>query len=362
MSLRYLEQSVRHALTVPEILVNRMLGREFIHADKGAMAIEVSSSCNLKCRFCAYEKKLTPRINMTNEMFSDCVSQSIGLGFDRFELTPCTGDVFMDTHIFEKLDFLEHNEKVRGYSFFSNLTIPAHDQILRLMELKKLASLTVSIYGHDEKSFIAITKSTPKVYRRLIENLETMLSMTKWPFLLSFGFRSTFDAQRAPDSELMELLAGFRKAGVRINSSHGLFNNWGGAISQSDVADLNMKIVPGNRKYKLGACAKLFDAPQITASGVVSACSCRDANATLKIGDVRETPLKDIISADNAEYMQIICEQQAGKFRPVCASCDYYRNIYHQPKNYRRENVPTQTVSEFMARLKGSSTSLPVGT
>ena len=360
MNLKYLEQGARNALIGAEIIINRRLGREFIHADKGAMSIEISSACNLKCRFCAYEKKVTPVVSMENGMFFDCVNQSVSLGFDTFELTPCTGDVFMDKHIFDKLDFLDRHQKVRGYSFFSNLCVPTHDQLGALMKLKKLTALTVSIYGHDEESFIAITKSTPKVYRRLIENLETMLAQNNRPFSLSFGFRSTFDVPGKNSSELMELLSKFQKAGVSINSSHGLFNNWGGLVSQEDVSDLNMKIMPSNKKYKSGACAKLFDTPQITATGIVNACSCRDANAMLRVGDVRVTPLENIISVENAEYMQIIDEQQAGKFRSVCASCDYYRSVYHQPKNYRRKNIPTQTISEFMSNLKGDRTGLGV--
>lgn len=352
MNLRYLEQSIRHIATGAEIFLNRLLGREFIHVDSDTISIEISSACNLKCRICAYEKKITPTVSMEDRMFFDCVEQSVALGFDKFDLTPCTGDVFMDKHIFDKLDFLERHPKVHGYSFFTNMSIPTHEQLDSLMKQKKLTAMTISIYGHDEESFIGITKSTPKVYQRLIANLETILAQKSWPFLLDFGFRSTFDAPNKGSGELMELLGKFQKLGISVNSSHGLFNNWGGIISQDDVSGLNMKIMPANKKYKSGACAKLFDTPQITATGIVNACSCRDANATLRIGDVNVTPLENIISVENTEYMRIIDEQQAGIFRPVCLSCDYYRSVYHKPKNYRQENIPTQTISEFLIQLK----------
>jgi len=352
MNLKYLEQHVRHYLIGVETFINRLRGRSFIRIDQGAMAIEVTGACNLKCKFCAYEKKLLPKVNMSNEMFIDCVNQATDLGYDWFELTPCTGDVFMDKHFFEKLEYLERNPKVKKYNFYTNLTIPKRNQIMQLMSLKKLSALMISIYGHNEKSFIDITKSTPKVYERLIDNLKTILEQDSLPFSLALNFRSTSDVPSADSSDLMKIISKYRNKGFEVNSSHGVFNNWGGEISQEDVIGLNVKIMPSEKKLTPGACAKLFDAPQITAAGIVNACSCRDANATLRIGDIRETTLDKIISVDNIELMRLIDEQEAGKFRPVCDSCDYYRSVYHHPKNYRRGNVPTQTISEFITQLR----------
>jgi sulfatase maturation enzyme AslB (radical SAM superfamily) len=352
MRLRVLEKKLRYFLVRLEIKANRWLGREFIPDDLGAFNIETTSTCNLKCRFCAYEKKQTPKLNMSNDTFADCVEQALGLGFQRFHLTPCTGDVFMDKHAFEKFAFLDMHPQVKGYHFFSNFTIPTQEQLMRLMSLKKLERVMVSVYGHDEESFVAITKSTPKIYRRLLANLETILAhVGRWPFRVTVGHRSSFDAATA-DSELTRLLHRFRKTGITVNSSHGVYNNWGGYITQDDVAGLNMHIGAADGTYKSGACVKLFDSVQVMATGVVNACSCRDVDATLRIGDIASKPLQEIISARNAEYRKIIDEQQSGKFRPVCASCDFYRSIYHQPKSYRRGKVPTQSMEQFMRRLE----------
>jgi sulfatase maturation enzyme AslB (radical SAM superfamily) len=352
MRLRVVERKLKNAVVRAEIAVNRLLGREFIPVDLGAFNVETTSACNLKCRFCAYEKKQSARVSMSNETFADVVGQVIRLGFDEFHLTPCTGDVFMDRHVFEKLAFLDAHPKVKSYHFFTNLTIPTHDQLMRLMGLKKLERIMVSVYGHDEASFVAITKSTPRIYRRLLANLETVLEhLDRWPFGLSIGHRSTFDAPAADASELMGMLARFREAGVAVNASHGVYNNWGGYITQDDVAGLDMYVTPADSTVKSGACVKLFDSVQVMATGVVNACACRDVDATLAIGNVASKPLAEIISARNAAYRKIIDEQQAGNFRPVCASCDFYRSIYHQPKNYRRGKVATQTLDEFMGKL-----------
>jgi hypothetical protein len=350
MKLRLLEKSLRGPLISFEVVLNRLLDRQFIPKEIRTFNIETSSACNLKCRFCAYEKKSSPRVSMTNEMFRDAVEQALAMGFTEFNLTPTTGDVFMDKHLFDKLDMLETHPKVEGYHFFTNLTIPSRDQLLQLQRLNKLKRLTISVYGHDEQSFMAISKAGAKVYRRLIDNLRAVLDQLDcWPFPITVGFRSTFDVPSADTSDLMRLLSALKRRGVGIHASHGIYNNWGGLVTQADVADLNVHILPAESQKKIGACVKLFDAIQVMATGVVNACSCRDANATLKIGDLGEKSLKEIVSPNNPDYLRLIEEQQNGQFRPICQSCDYYRSIYHQPSNYRRNKIPVQSMREYLA-------------
>ena len=354
MRLRVIEKKLKNIAVRAEIAVNRALGREFIPADLGPFNIETTGACNLKCRFCAYEKKGSPKVSMADDVFAGVVEQALDMGFDRFHLTPCTGDVFMDRHFFQKLQYLDAHPRVREYNFFTNLTIPTRDQLLRLLGLKKFDRLTISVYGHDEASFVAITKSSAKIYRRLLANLEALLQhLDRWPSRVSIGHRSSFEAVANDASDLMRLLHRFRQAGIPVHASHGVYNNWGGYITQEDVAGLDMRITPADDTVKAGPCVKLFDSVQVMATGVVNACACRDVDATLAIGDIASKPLAEIINAKNARYREIIDEQQAGKFRPVCASCDFYRSVYHQPSSYRRKKVATQTVEEYMRMTEG---------
>jgi hypothetical protein len=75
----------------------------------------------------------------------------------------------------------------------------------------------------------------------------------------------------------------------------------------------------------------------------------------LRIGDVRTTQLKKIISGDNDAYMRLIQEQQSGKFRPVCNGCDFYRSVYHHTTNYRRNKTLTQNISEYFIKLRNKT-------
>ena len=87
------------------------------------------------------------------------------------------------------------------------------------------------------------------------------------------------------------------------------------------------------------------------ATGIVNGCACRDVDATLRIGDLNEKPLREILSTQNQAWMDLIAEQQRGEFRPVCRSCDFYKSIYHARSKYRKEGLPLQTLEEFKAGL-----------
>ena len=45
---------------------------------------------------------------MKDEFFSDCIAQALDMGYRHFDLTPCTGDVFMDRGLFNKLAHMEN--------------------------------------------------------------------------------------------------------------------------------------------------------------------------------------------------------------------------------------------------------------
>ena len=41
--------------------------------------------------------------------------------------------------------------------------------------------------------------------------------------------------------------------------------------------------------YEGGACVRLFTTVQVMATGIVNGCACRDADATLRLGDLNES-------------------------------------------------------------------------
>jgi hypothetical protein len=79
----------------------------------------------------------------------------------------------MDRHLFNKLKFLDREERVDNYAFFTNFTIPKTSHIVAL----HVSGLAIGIYGHDVVSFKDITRSTEIVYFRLVRHLEPLLRM-----------------------------------------------------------------------------------------------------------------------------------------------------------------------------------------
>jgi MoaA/NifB/PqqE/SkfB family radical SAM enzyme len=347
-------RAAKNTLSRLKINLNRWAGRELVPVETRILNIETSSLCNLKCRFCGYVKKSSPKVSMSDAFFRDCVTQATAMGFTGFELTPCTGDVFMDRRAFNKFEVLDNNPAVEGYRFFTNLTIPKPSDIERLTRLSKLRNLTVSIYGHDLESFRAITLSTEKLYRRLIANLTALLErLDACAFNLDIGIRTTNDAPRRPAGELMALVERFRARGVNVRRAH-VYNNFGGTVTAEDVRGLAIDIDDASWTYKNGACSRLFTTYQIMATGIVNGCACRDVDATLAIGDLNEMPLHEILSPGNPAYMRLIEEQQRGEFRPVCQSCDYYKSIYHSRMTHRKSGMQSQSIEAFKERLRAA--------
>lgn len=352
MNPRLILKSARNLKIAASTKINRALGREFIPARRNLLSIETSSICNLNCHFCAYPKKLSPKVMMSNDLFRDCIKQALELGYETFDLTPCTGDVFTDRNILDKLAYLDENPLVQGYSFHTNFTVPRRQDIDRLVCLKKFTDLHISVYGHNPESFVAMTQGTEKLYERLVLNLEHLLAATvNHPLPVNFAFHTAAKSLAGKKSALINVLQRFEQAGASVRVQKRLYNNWGGFVTAEDVKHLPITVLDADMINKNGACVRLFSQIQITATGIVNGCACRDADATLRLGDINQRPLKDIVSARNPEYMKLIDEQQAGDFRPICRSCDFYSSIYHNSSSYRKAGVDLQSLEEFKASL-----------
>lgn len=334
---------------------NKWVGKTYIPHPRELLYVETSSICNLRCKICAYSKKSGPRMTMDHRLFCDVIDQATGLGYDTFGLSPLTGDVFAGEDFLAKLEHLEKHARVAGYSFYTNFTLADDEAIDRLLAMRKLRNLNVSLYGHDRESFIAITRSTDQTYDWLVHNLQQLADKAdRIGFNLEFGWR-TFSSVGSPwtvDSELGRAVSAIRQITSCPVDAIQSYNNWGGFVSQDDVAGLDMRIMDGTRLFKTGPCIFLFYKNIVLADGRVNACGCGDVNTTLVIGDLATQPLRDILSVRNQRYMQLIEAQKRGHFQPVCRACFMYRSIYRQT-SYPRHHKKQVSLREFYQVLGG---------
>lgn len=361
MFKNYLKEKLVENIKFIFTKINFFLKKQKIPDILNTIYIENTSRCNLKCKFCAYDKRdldVVPYETMTQDMFKNVVSQSLDIGYRNIGLTPTTGDIFMDKNFFQKIEYLESLSHLKGYFFYSNFIPIKKEKIEELFKLKKLKSFGISIYGHDEDSFLNFSKGSKKSYNKLIENLETLnslLNKRSYNFNLEISQRTAknFDLLKSNSylSSILKEIIDYKNVSYDKNSS---FNNWGGIISKKDVSDLDIKL-NSNMTKKIGSCSLIYSRLIIAPNGLVNACACRDANFTLKIGNINNDKLKNIINLKNPIYKDLIIRQEKNDFPDVCKSCDFYRSIYQ--KNYpiwsmREEKIKTLSLRETLKILE----------
>ena len=297
--------------------------------------IETTSRCNLKCKFCAYDKRdlnVVPHETMSNDFFIEVVNQAIDIGYKNIGLTPQTGDIFMDKDIFKKFEYLDQNKILEGYYFYTNFIPLNNDKIIKIFDLSKLQNFGISIYGHDKDSYQSFSGGTESSYNKLINNLnffyECLLKNNnkKLNIEISQRAKKKFNLNES-NSELSEVLKKILSIKNVEYSQNSEFNNWGGIVKEDDVKDLDIKLSDIHKK-KIGSCSLIYSRMMVGANGLVNACACRDANFTLAIGDLKVNKLNEIINFKNKKYKDLIMRQEQNDFPEVCKSCDFYKSIY----------------------------------
>ena len=327
--------------------INYFLNKQFIPNIFYSINVENTNVCNLKCKFCAYSKRdfeKIPHLSMEYNFFKDIIFQILELGYKQIGLTPQTGEIFMDKKIFEKFELLESLSELDGYFFYTNFIPLNKFQLEKILKYKKLKNFGISIYGHDEKSFIKFSNGTINSYKKIVNNLNYLyefIQNTKINFNIEIAQRTEknflITNNESDLSLIIKKLLNLKKIFYSKNHS---FNNWGGYIKEEDIKDLDIKFEK-DKITKVGACSLIFSRLLIGANGIVNACACRDVDFSLSIGDLKEKKLSSIISLNNPTYKELIEKQEKNIFPEVCNSCDFYKSIY-EPNNHKSWNKKNQ--------------------
>ncbi len=243
--------------------------------------------------FCAYGKKQSPQSDDAERVVPPAPSVSrSNWAYNDYDLTPCTGDVFMDRHLFDKLTFLDETPGVKGYGFYTNFAVPRLKDIDRLAALKKLSGIGISVYGHDLDTFLKISRTTEanlsSAWCAISKQILAIHQRQKFQMhvALHAGARLPSRPQER-DHRSARPLQGSRRFDQAVEKC--LTTTGAATCTQDDVRGLPIRVIVGeDAVYKNGACVRLFTTIQIMATGIVNGCACRDADATLQLGDLTD--------------------------------------------------------------------------
>lgn len=325
---------MRHVLDVVNTEYHFRLRRAEIRAHLESLRriprglhVEGTNICNAECVFCAYPQMERRKQTMSMEDFENVVDQYVAMGGKHVSLTPIVGDPFVDKHLFERLDHLMALESVAGISFYTNAILMTPEKIERLLPYADKLHVHVSWGGFDAATWNAImgVKKFEAARDSVLAFLETKRRTgTKIPFTL---------ALRCPDSActgpLFDTIEAARREGLVEIAPMPDYDSWAGKVKADDLEKVGLRA--RRMPYKRGACELLFTKPVVLANGDVNACACRDVEAELVVGNVKNEPLSSIWAGPKIDA--IIDAHERGDYPDVCRRCTYFVSVYNSRRS-----------------------------
>ncbi|MDX6770741.1 MAG: radical SAM protein [Elusimicrobiota bacterium] len=284
--------------------------------------VEGTNICNAACVFCAYPQMVRPKKVMPMDLFEKVVVQYAAMGGGDVDVTPIVGDPFADAKLFERLDRLQAEPKVRRVSFFTNAI--AMKPALGDRLLAYGGKLTVHIsYGGFDKATYAKVMGVDK-FDEVWPNLRHLIAAkrkTGSALGIQVNLRTPAGNNEGP---LYDELVAARDEGLVGLTWMGAYDSWSGAIKDEDLRAAGL--APRPRPEKNGPCHRLLTTPVVLADGRVNACGCRDTEATLIIGDLRDNTLEEILSG--RPLRDLLDAHARGDWPEACVRCTYYDSVY----------------------------------
>ncbi len=295
--------------------------------------IEATNICNAKCTFCAYPLMERPKQTMPIDVFQRIVDEYIELGGKYVGLTPIVGDPFVDPYLFERLDYLDRCPEIAGFHFYTNAILMKPKIIEKLLKYEQKLKIFVSWGGFDRQTYKEIMGVD---YFDLVQrNIEAFVAAKQQSrsHSVSAGESQTqlTIALRCPTiklyGDLWNQFCQWEQQGLIAIEGHIMeYDSWAGKINADRLKSvgLNSRLMP----HKRGACEMLYTKPVVLANGKVNACSCRDVEAELIVGDLHESSLKEIWQGEGIDA--IVDRHERGDFPDVCQRCTWYVSVYNR--------------------------------
>lgn len=261
--------------------------------------IIITDKCNLECVGCRgsidnvqqYEQPI-----IKYEEFVDIVEKCISSGVYYFDLTPVIGELLLVRDIDRYLEYLETNDRVKGYLITTNGTVN------RIPINHKKINLSISLYGSSVGTFKEFTQKD--MFSKYLETFKSVLLMST-PVEITLRNVNFDNADKEFKSLLYKVLT---KKNIAIHD--GRVNDNRGGIVNVDV----------DKVSRVGICpCGVGSGGAIRSDGKYYFCAFNDLNRKSVIGDFKNNSLLQLREKDN--WKSIVKSHLTSNYIDICKTC-----------------------------------------
>lgn len=258
--------------------------------------LEITNICNLNCSFCPGNNRVKSLISIDD---FNLILNSLE-GYTKYLYFHLMGEPLFHPDINNLID-------IASSRFYVNITTNGY-LISRIANNKNIRQVNISLQAFDNQNKKELIKYLNDIYNA-VDNLllnNTIINLRIW--------------QDNPDTQniLKELENHYN---VRITGNTKIKTNLYVDFAKSFIwPDINNDYCNVN-----GSCKGLIDHIGILVDGTVVPC-CLDYNGSLKLGNIKETPLDQILNQEKALKM-IEGFKQNKKCEKMCQHCNFYDRI-----------------------------------
>jgi len=281
------------------------------------ITIETVNYCNHDCIFCPNSVMTRERSIMPMKVFEKIINDYLEIGGGHLSLTPMIGDIFLDTLLIQRLEYLNQFSDYITLSVTTNGVLADNYSDNELSYIVgKFKRVNISVYGLNDEEYFLITKKN--TYKRFLSSIKRIVTLAP-PGVVTLGFRLLNSCnENKLKSWIMENIGA-----IIPYSSTIQYDNW-------SCNQLSFEL-PGDASWtnqQVGniPCIIPLISIQIFVNGDVSMCACADfdSSSDLRIGTICTDSLESMYNSEKVKNFF----SKPWKTPEFCKKCSFYRSLY----------------------------------
>jgi radical SAM protein with 4Fe4S-binding SPASM domain len=256
------------------------------------LRLETTNNCNFKCNFCPHPDMKRKKGYMDEAVYRSVIDQAASLGVEKLDLRNF-GEPILDKRLGDLARYA--NSKGLNKIYIHTNGYGLSKKILNRWGEGGITDVNISLSPKREFGMSRPGVNVEKMFSCLER---VMKSDSPWKHILSVDYLRTGISSKEEEEEFFQWLKKYNLV-KRIDID---LHNWAEGTAS---------------KFK--QCHRLWTSVTVLWDGQVSLC-CLDYEGEINLGNVLETPLKDIINSE--AYRKIRHNHTQGLFLNKCAKCD----------------------------------------